>query len=229
MSKAQRPGADLLTNDKAVAAVEFGLILPLMLVIYMGLVELSRGMRAAQKLDLVAHTLSDLTAQTLIGGQNINQAGLSESDISAIFTAANMLMTPLPTTTLKMTITEINITSPSTGVWQATPTWSVTRNGGPLRPCQPMQPGDVPPVSSNTLPPSYILPVNGVNPSAGYIIVADVVYDYSPGLHFEMFKWNSSPTYTMKRTSYSAVRNTYVPPHIQYLMTSGTNCNAPTP
>ncbi|WP_424362869.1 TadE/TadG family type IV pilus assembly protein [Methylocystis parvus] len=219
----------LQQNESGIAAVEFGLILPLMLMIYMGLVELSRGMRAAQKLDLVAHTLADLTAQQLTGGQNTGQAGLKEADVTAIFSAANTLMAPLPVANLKMTISEVNITSPSAGNWQAKTSWTVTRNSATARPCQVLSPSTAAPVSVTTIPPSYVQVTNGVNPTTGPIIVADVVYQYSPGVHFEFFKWGSPPTWTMQRTSYAPVRNTYVPSHIQYFMTSGTNCNSPTP
>lgn len=219
----------LQRNESGIAAVEFGLILPLMLMIYMGLVELSRGMRAAQKLDLVAHTLADLTAQQLIGGQNAGQAGLTEAEITSIFSAANTLMAPLPVANLKMTISEVNVTSPSAGTWQAKTSWTVTRNGATARPCQVLTPSTAAPVSVTTVPPSYIQITNGVNPTTGPIIVADIVYQYSPGVHFEVFKWGSPPTWTMQRTSYAPVRNTYVPSHIQYFMTSGTNCNSPTP
>lgn len=219
----------LQQNESGIAAVEFGLILPLMLMIYMGLVELSRGMRAAQKLDLVAHTLADLTAQQLTGGQNTGQAGLTEADVTAIFSAANTLMAPLPVGNLKMTISEVNITSPSAGTWQAKTSWTVTRNSATARPCQVLTASTAAPVSVTTIPPSYVQVTNGVNPTTGPIIVADVVYQYSPGVHFEFFKWGSPPTWTMQRTSYAPVRNTYVPSHIQYFMTSGTNCNSPTP
>ncbi|WP_442756778.1 TadE/TadG family type IV pilus assembly protein [Methylocystis sp. JAN1] len=233
------PAKRLQRNESGIAAVEFALILPLMLMIYMGLVELSRGMRAAQKLDLVAHTLADLTAQKLdcpnpAAGSSATtcakgQAGLSETDISSIFSAANTLMAPLPVANLKMTISEINITSPSPSNWQAKTNWTVTRNGATARPCQVLSPSNPPPVSVTTIPPSYVQVTNGVTPPVGPLIIADVVYQYSPGVHFEFFKWGSPPTWTMQRTTYSPVRNTYVPPHIQYFMTSGTNCNSPTP
>jgi len=225
----------LLPNESGIAAVEFGLILPLMLMIYMGLVELSRGMRTAQRLDLVAHTLADLTAQILPAAKGTcTQSGpacINETDVSDIFSAANTLMgLPSNSTAMKMTISEINITNPSAGVWQAKTSWTVTRNGATARPCGTLLTGaNAAPVSVTTVPISYVQVTNGVNPTTGPVIVADVVYNYTPPVHFEFFKWGSPPTWTMQRTSYAPVRNTYVPSHIQYFMTSGTNCNAPTP
>jgi Flp pilus assembly protein TadG len=224
------PQNSLHRNESGIAAVEFALILPLMLMIYLGLVEMSRGMRAAQKLDLIAHTLADLTAQQLTGGQNTGQAGLTETDIASVFAAASTLLSPLPTATLQMTISEVNITSPSANNWQAKTNWSISRNGGATRPCAVvLAAANVAPVASGSMPTSYTQITNGVAPTVGPVIVADVVYSYSPGVHFELFKWASPPTLTMQRTSYAPVRNTYSPAHIQYFMTTGTNCQAPTP
>lgn len=227
------PFARILARDeRGIAAVEFALILPLMLMIYLGLVQLSRGMRAAQKLDLVAHTLADLTAQQLTGGGATGQAGINETDINAVFSAATTIMAPLPTTALKMTISEVSITgTPSAAptAWTATTVWSVSRNSGSRRPCQTLTASNAAPVSLTTMPTSYVQVTDGVNPTTGPVIVADVIYDYSPGVNFEIFKWSSPPTWSMKRTSYAPVRNTYVPSHIQYYMTSGMNCQAPTP
>ena len=219
----------MIRDEAGIAAVEFALILPLMLMIYLGLVELSRGMRTAQKLDLVAHTIADLTAQQLAGGAAVGQAGLTEVDIQGIFAAATTLMSPLPTNLLQMTISEVTISSPAANTWQAKTTWSIGKNGATLRPCQVLAPGSPAPVSFTTLPAAYTTVTNGANPIIGPIIAADVIYQYSPGVNFELFKWKSPPTWTMQRTSYAPVRNTYAPPHIQYLMTTGTNCQAPTP
>lgn len=228
--------------ESGMAAVEFALILPLMLMIYLGLVELSKSLRAAQKVDLVAHTLSDLTAQKLTGGAATGQAGLTEADIQAIFAAGTALMSPLPATGLKMTITEVNITgapiaAPTT--WQAQTTWTVTKNSGtPRNDCSTMGASNAAPITPHAMPTSYTAPTGGVNPVTGPVIVVDVSYVYSSGMNytFQFSQWvgyNSISNITFKRTSYSPVRNTFTPPHIQYRsdlgsITGGTNCQAPT-
>lgn len=237
-------------DQRGIAAVEFALLLPLMLMIYMGLVELSRGMRAAQKMDIVAHALSDLTAQILpaanatdktpatacaVGGQPA--PCINETDVTQIFSAATTLMSgindPNLATKMKMTITEVNIIGTPAGAptsWTATVQWSVARNGAAVRSCGNLTPAASPPAGAlGQIPQSYVTTSGGIAPPTGPIIIADVSYDYSPGVNFELFKWKSAPTWTMKRTQYAAVRNTFTPSHIRYGMTSGTNCNSPTP
>jgi len=199
-----------------IAAVEFALILPLMLLLYLGLVEMSRGLRASQKVDLVAHMLADLAAQQLTGGSASGQAGLANADFQSIFSAATLVMSPLSTTNMQMTISQVTITSPSAGSWQAATSWSVTVNGGTRRSCGTLTAGNPPPVSLTTIPPSYVQITNGVSPVTGSIIVADVIYPFNAGVHYEFYKWKSAPTINMSRTSYAAVRNNYTPNDIQF-------------
>ena len=67
------PGAvaDLARDRRGLAAVEFALIVPLMLVLFYGTLEFSSGVAVDRKVTLVARTLSDLT--TTNGGQRRRQ------------------------------------------------------------------------------------------------------------------------------------------------------------
>ncbi|WP_159730704.1 TadE/TadG family type IV pilus assembly protein [Methylosinus sp. Ce-a6] len=242
---ARRGGARaMLAAKEAFAAVEFALMLPLVLVLYLGLAELALGQRASQKVELVAHSLSDLAAQQLKGGSNSGQAGMDETTIQAIFSAAAPLMSPLPTTNLKMTISEVTISADSTQAsgYKASVNWTIAKNSGALRPCTingvaKLNAADVPPVDPNSMPTSFTSAkavttasssgdtTTSVTPTIGSIIVADVVYAYQPSFS-RVVTWLKTAAPTMSRTSYSPVRNTYIPNHIQYYMTSGTNCSA---
>jgi len=224
-----------LRDDKGMAAVEFALILPLMLVIYLGLVEMSRNLRTAQKLDLVAHTLADLTAQKLTGGVNSGQAGMADADFTTIFSAASTLMAPLSTTNLQLTVSEVNI-SQSASTYIAKVTWTAANSAtATLRSAKcgsALDALDVAPVSPTSLPTSYTTTsTTGVAPSTGYVIVADVIYTYTPTVNFQFYKWSAAPSIKLQRTAYAPVRNTYSPAHIQYratAATTGSNCQTPT-
>jgi Flp pilus assembly protein TadG len=233
--------AKLSHDERGIAAVEFALILPLVLTLYLGLAEFSEGFRTSEKLNLLAHTLADLTAQQLTGGSTTGQAGMDETTIQNIFNSAYPLMAPLSATNIKMTISEINISGTPTAAptsWQAKVNWTIAKNSGGLRnSCgTALQALDTPAISLTSMPTNFTqsktVTINGasatVTPSTGAVIVADVAYDYKPGFSFASLAWSAKPTITMQRTSYAPVRNTYSPNHIQYYMTSGTNCN-PTP
>lgn len=244
-SAERRDARAWLREERAFAAVEFALTLPLVLVIYLGLAELALGQRASQRLDLVAHTLSDLAAQQLKGGSNSGQAGMDEDTIQAIFSAATTLMSPLPTTTLKMTISEVTVVADATQTsgFKASVNWTVAKNSGTLRPCKingvaKLNAADVAPIDPNSMPTSYTsaksvtlanagggTTTTSVTPTIGSIIVADVTYSYQPSFS-RTITWLKSAAPLMSRTSYSPVRNTYSPNHVQYYMTSGTNCSS---
>jgi Flp pilus assembly protein TadG len=236
--EAQRATIRLARNEQGVVAVEFALVLPLVLTLYLGLVEFSQGYRISEKVNLLAHTLADLTAQQLnaptgVTGVANGQAAIDEPTIQSIFSAAKPLMAPISAANVRMTISEVYISGIPAAAptsWQAKVYWTIALNSGALRgPCGQDY--------SSSIPASYTKPqtvtINGasanVNPSVGAVIIADVAYDYKPGFSFAAFNWSAKPTFTMQRTSYAPVRNTYSPNHILYYMTSGTNCNAPTP
>jgi Flp pilus assembly protein TadG len=72
---------------RGVAAVEFALLAPLLVLTYFGLAELTEGLMASRKVSAVASTIGDLTAQA---------ASTSPSQISDIFSVGQVLMQPFP-------------------------------------------------------------------------------------------------------------------------------------
>jgi Flp pilus assembly protein TadG len=105
------PGAAFLANASGVTAIEFALTLPIMLVLFFGTVEVSNGVAVYRKVSLMAHTLSDLTSQSV---------SIQDSDLTNFFNASTGIMTPY-TGPISQTITEIWI-NPSL---QARVQWSV--------------------------------------------------------------------------------------------------------
>jgi Flp pilus assembly protein TadG len=237
-------------DERGVAAIEFAFLLPVMLLMYLGLVELARGMRTSQKIDLAAHVIGDLAGQTLTGGTAAGQAGLLDGDFTQLFTAATVLLAPLPTTSLNITISEVNIWQPTTATYQANVNWTHTYQGGTARNTRgcglsqltsPLIAQDVAPISPTTMPTAYT--DNTKSPAVGPIIVVDISYGYALTVNVIAGLWRSGGVLTMNRTSYSPVRNPYITPsnyssqstlyplanHIQDRTTSataGTNCLA---
>ncbi len=201
-------------DEQGLAAIEFAFVLPLMLAIYLGIVELSNGLTASRKIDLVAHTMSDLTGQITGGGTNAGQAAITDAQMQQIFLAGAALIAPLPATPLTITISEVLITQNASGAYQAQVTWSVSYNGGTLRSGQGcalntyLNAADAAPVSPTSMPTSFTNAA--MSPTLGPVIVADVTYNYN--LDFSTFiqGWIPTGAILMKRSSYSPVRNQYV-------------------
>ena len=86
-----------------VAAIEFAIILPMMLVMLFGTVEFSSALAVDRKVSLVARALANLTSQ---GTQ------ATSTDLANYYVAGNKIMTPYAAP--NMTITELYI-DPSSG------------------------------------------------------------------------------------------------------------------
>jgi Flp pilus assembly protein TadG len=106
----------LIGDERGVSAVEFAMLLPLMLTLYLGAVEVSQGIGADRKVTLTARTICDLVSQV---------SSIGNSDMTNALNASSSVMAPFPVGNLKVTVTSVKIDS--TG--KATVDWSDTLNG----------------------------------------------------------------------------------------------------
>jgi Flp pilus assembly protein TadG len=97
---ARRCALDLIEDRRGIAATEFAVIVPIMLVMFFGVVEFSSGVAVDRKVTLMARTLSDLTSQSL---------SVANSDMTNFFAASNAMMTPYSSTPTKSTISELYV------------------------------------------------------------------------------------------------------------------------
>jgi Flp pilus assembly protein TadG len=95
---------DLIADRSGIAAIEFAMIVPIMLVMFFGTLEFSSGVAVDRKVTLMARTLSDLTSQA---------TSVADTDLTNFFAANLAIMTPYDPTPVKATITELYV-DPST-------------------------------------------------------------------------------------------------------------------
>jgi Flp pilus assembly protein TadG len=107
-----RSARGLRRDGSGVAAVEFALLFPIMLVAFFGTVEICAAVAIDRKVTLTARTISDLTSQ--------QQSNVASSDLTGIFTYGIYILAPYPTSPLKEQVSEIYVDS--TG--KATIQWS---------------------------------------------------------------------------------------------------------
>jgi Flp pilus assembly protein TadG len=98
--RARRSALKLASDCNAVAAIEFAMIVPIMLVMFFGTVEFSSAVAVDRKVTLVARTLSDLTSQSL---------SVADTDLSNFFIASNAIMTPYAAAQTQATVCELYI------------------------------------------------------------------------------------------------------------------------
>ncbi len=83
---------------EGIAAVEFALILPLMLLLYLGSAETTQAVMASRKAAVAARTMSDLV------GQQTANTNMTDTMMGNIFNAAATIMQPFGTGTSALTI-----------------------------------------------------------------------------------------------------------------------------
>lgn len=103
----------LARDRRGSSAVEFAIIAPLMLGLYIGCVEISDGVAADRKVTLTAGALANLTSQV----QTIDTNGMSN-----IMNAATAIISPYSAGNLTTTVTciKIDATKNATVAWSAT-------------------------------------------------------------------------------------------------------------
>jgi Flp pilus assembly protein TadG len=103
-------------DSRAISAVEFALILPMMMVLWLGGVEVAQAISASRKLTIVSRTVADLASQP---------STLSTADITNILNSASLILAPFNPSTLKVTVTCLTVDNAQV----AKVTWSSTRGG----------------------------------------------------------------------------------------------------
>jgi len=213
--RARRSAHDMLEDCSAIAATEFAVIVPLMLVMLFGTVEFSSGVAVDRKVTLIARTLSDLTSQAGPSNPNAPYAGVDDNALQNAFTASIAIIQPYAQTPLNLQLSEIYVDSNlvakvqwskaaiiGAGATQATLTGS-TRS-----------PGDV---VTSMIPTALLI-------KQTYLILSEVKYLYTPlGIGYVM-KSNitlSDVAYSRPRQVFCVVYTTPSPPQPNILLTNG--------
>jgi Flp pilus assembly protein TadG len=118
----RRLAVRLMRDRSGIAATEFAMVVPIMLVLFFGVVEMTSGIAAYRGVSLMAHTNSDLTSQS---------ASVLDSDLTNFFAASTGVLYPNVTSPtdprLKQSIVELWVNSNL----QARVQWAVNSDGSP--------------------------------------------------------------------------------------------------
>jgi len=103
-------------DRRGVSAVEFAMLLPLMVTLYLGGVEVSQGIGIDRKVTLTTRTVADLASQV---------SNITNADMTNILNASTSVISPYPAGQLKIVISCLKIDSNG----KATVEWSDAKNG----------------------------------------------------------------------------------------------------
>jgi Flp pilus assembly protein TadG len=110
--------AAFAADRRAVAAVEFAVLLPFMLLLYIGGVEIAEGVSADRKTTLTARTVADLTSRVTT---------IDDPAMTGILNAAAAVLAPFNVNNLTMTVSQVYIDNNG----HPTVRWSDSLNGTP--------------------------------------------------------------------------------------------------
>ena len=162
-------------DRRAVAAVEFALLLPCMLILYIGGNEVGQSIAIYRKVAQVAYTLGDLVTQ--------EPATMPYADLTNIFAAASTVMLPYNVSGAKIVVSGVTFNGTSYKV-----AWSEAQNG------TAWSIGSAPPATV-TIPTTLV--TNGQQ-----LVVAVVTYTYTSAFTSVMTNIWGSNSITLGDTVY---------------------------
>ena len=154
--------ARFLGERRGVSAVEFAILLPVMMTLYLGGVEASQGIAAQRKVDLTAHALADLATQ---------YTDITNADMSNILAAGSAIIAPYSAANLQEVVSELSINAQG----QASVVWSDTLGGTARSVGQIVS---IP--ASLAVPNTYLILAEvqyNYNPTYGYVMTGTLSLD----------------------------------------------------
>jgi Flp pilus assembly protein TadG len=144
----------LLRQRGGMAAVEFGLILPFMVAMYLGAFEIMEGILVKRQVTLTASTVTNIVSQ---------YASISQStEMPDILNASISTMMPFSDTNAVVTVSLVSINAAG----QATVTWSQSLHG-----------------TARTVGQTVTLP-SGINTPSTSVVWGETTYSYKPAIDF---------------------------------------------
>lgn len=170
---------EMLRDCRGIAATEFAVIVPMMLVMFFGTVEFSSGVAVDRKITIFARAIADITSQA---SGTTQYATITDIGLQNAFTAGIKILMPYlqsSSTSVNTTVSEIYVDS--TGVarisWSKAAVLSPTGTQATLV-ASGRNSGDV---VTTIVPPSLLQ-------KQTYLIFSEVSYVYVPAVGYVMVK-----------------------------------------
>lgn len=160
VASACRQLRELARDKRGVSAVEFAMLLPLMVTLYVGVVEVSEGVAIDRKTTLVARSVGDLVAQA---------TNITNNDVSNIFAAAKAVVAPYSDANLKVRISSVKIDAQNVAKIE----WSDTKD-----------PKKYP---AHAVGSTVTLP-SALNTANAWLIWGEAEYDYTPAIGYVLIE-----------------------------------------
>jgi Flp pilus assembly protein TadG len=155
----------ILKSESGLAYLEFAIALPILMILFLGSIEISRCFLIIQKVEKTVSTIGDVTAQT-----DANISPLTTAKMSQLMSAVDDMMSPYSSGANDPKISTIITNITKTGTASPIINWQYC-GGGSLVVNSKL--GKI--IGSNATMPSGLILVDGEE-----IIIAEVFYNFTP-------------------------------------------------
>jgi Flp pilus assembly protein TadG len=166
----------LAADTRGVAAIEFAMLMPIMLVVLFGTIQVSSAVAVDRKVSLTARTLSDLISQA---------SGVTSTDFSNAFNTTLAMMSPYSRTPLQAKISQIYI-DPTSLVGKVV--WSQASN-----------------TTAHNYKDVVTVP-SQLQVAGTYLILSEISYVYQPIVGYNSATHFSSASYTLSDQMFTRPR-----------------------
>jgi Flp pilus assembly protein TadG len=174
--RARLSAIGLFRDRRGIAATEFAIIVPMMLIMFFGVIEFSSGVAVDRKVTLVARTEADLTGQAPADPTNQNTATVTDTYLLNAFNASGAILQPYLATPAHATISEIYVDTSNVAKIQWSKAATFASSGAATLVNSSRNAGDV----VTTLVPSSL------RVAQTYVILSEVSYLYTPTVGYVM-------------------------------------------
>jgi len=182
-----------LRDDAAgVSAVEFAILLPIMILLFVGGTQWTEAIMIKRKVQLVSRTIGDLVAQ---------DTSVSNAEMTSIFSAAAAVIQPFSSNPMQVIVSRVDIDANG----NAKIGWSDSSPTGAARAVN----------TSVTLPWTAATIKNTMNMASTVLVWSETTYTYTPPVAFTLFSSSNTgaisltdQTFFRQRTGSTIVRCT---------------------
>ena len=198
----ERVAAGFARAEDGVAIVEFALIVPVLLLIYFGAVEITSVMRNVRKVDILSRTIGDTLSQRTMP---------TADEVNDVFQVAPIVLAPFDGTGVQMTVSAVGVVGDTeTGPLQICS--SVAAAGSPVR-----APGAPAPVA--------VAVADSLQPKGTRLLLVEISAPYKPVTGSSLFR-DGGPGFVITRKTLWPVRygRRYASMSPEVVLGSGTAC-----
>ena len=174
--RARLSAIGLFGDRRGIAATEFAIIVPMMLIMFFGVIEFSSGVAVDRKVTFVARTETDLVSQAPADGSNQNTATINDTYLLNAFNASGAILQPYLATPANATISEIYVDTSQVAKIQWSKAATFSSSGAATLANSSHLAGDV----VTSLVPSSL------RVAQTYVILSEVSYLYTPTVGYVM-------------------------------------------